>query len=80
MNSVGDSSFIFAASSYAQCPGVFDYQQSSSGELYGLISVQNPYPILAVDIIVEIYVTGEVPLVIHLCKFLSLSEYNKLLP
>jgi hypothetical protein len=69
MNSVGNSSFIFAVSSYAPCPGVFDYQQSSSGELYGRIIVQNPYPILAIDITVEIYVTGDVPMVIHLPNF-----------
>ena len=69
MNSVVNSSFIFAVSSYAPCPGVFDYQQSGSGVLYGRISVQNPYPILAVNITVEIYVTGEVPLVIHLLNF-----------
>jgi hypothetical protein len=77
MNSVVNSSFIFAVSSHAPCPGVFDYQQSGSGELYGRISVQNPYPILAVDITVEIYVTGEVPLVIHLLKFFfSVSEHD----
>jgi len=67
---VGNSSFIFAASSYTPCPGVFDYQQSSSGELYGKISVQNPYPILAVDITVETYVTGDVPMVIICVTFL----------
>jgi hypothetical protein len=69
VNSVDNSSFIFAVSSYAPCPGVLDYQQSSTGELYGRISVQNPYPILAVDITVEIYATGEVPMVIHLPNF-----------
>ena len=63
---VGNSSFIFAVSLYTPCPGVFDYQQSSSGEFYARIGVPNPYPILAVDITVEIYVTGDVPMVIHL--------------
>jgi hypothetical protein len=43
---------------------VFQYQQSSSGEWYGKISVPNPYPILAIDIRVEIYVTGDVDMVI----------------
>lgn len=51
------------ASLYAACPGVFQYQQSSSGEWYGKISLPNPYPILAIDINVEIYVTGDVPMV-----------------
>ena len=72
LNSVGNSSFIFAASSYTPCSGVFDYQQSSSGEVYGRISVQNPYPILAIDITVEMYVTGDVPMVIHMCNFFFL--------
>jgi hypothetical protein len=61
---------MFSASSYATCPGVFQYQQSSSGEWYGKISIPNPYPILAIEIRVEIYATGDIPMVIHLPNFL----------
>ena len=64
-----NASFLFAVSSYVMCPGLFDYQQSSSGEVYGRISIPNPYPILAVDITVEIYVSGDVPMVTHLRNF-----------
>jgi hypothetical protein len=69
MNSVAISSFIFAVSPYTPCPGVFDYEQNSSGEWYGRISVPNPYPILAVDITVEMCFTGDVPMVIHIRNF-----------
>jgi hypothetical protein len=79
MTNVGNSSFIFSVSSMTTCPGVFDYQQSNSGEWYGRISVPNPFPILVIDIVVEIYVTGEVPMVIPLPNFLSVLEYIKLL-
>jgi hypothetical protein len=70
MKNIHKTSIIFAASLYAACPGVFQYQQSSSGEWYGKISLPNPYPILAIDINVEIYVTGDVPMVSHLRSFI----------
>jgi hypothetical protein len=73
MNNVGNYS-IFSASSISTCPGVFDYQQSTSGEWYGKISVPNPFPILAIDIVVEIYVTGDVPMVIRLPNYLLFRD------
>jgi hypothetical protein len=69
MNSVANSSFIFAGLPYTPCPGVFDYVQSSSGEWYGRISIPNLYPILAIDITVEMYFTGDLPMVIHMRNF-----------
>ncbi|XP_023717855.1 serine protease gd isoform X2 [Cryptotermes secundus] len=52
-----------AFSSYATpCPSVFQYQLSSSGEWHGIINVPNPYPVVAVDIRVEMYAAGTVPL------------------
>jgi hypothetical protein len=65
--------FVLAFSSYATpCPSVFQYQPSSSGEWHGIISIPNPYPILAIDIRVDIYVAGTVPLVIQLDNVLTL--------
>jgi hypothetical protein len=78
MGNVGNSSFIFSVSSISPCPGVFDYQQSISGEWYGRISVPNPFPILAIDIAVELYVAGDVPMVIPLPNFLAVLEHIKL--
>jgi len=77
MNSVANFSFIFAVSPYTPCPGVFDYVQSSSGELYARISVPNPYPILALDITVEMCFTGDVPMVIHMRNFFFLFRNIK---
>jgi hypothetical protein len=57
---------------------VFQYQQSSSGEWHGVISVPNPYPIVAIDIRVEIYITGTLPLVIQMYNFYIL-EFNTLI-
>uniref|UniRef100_A0A1V1FKK2 Putative serine protease 30 n=1 Tax=Reticulitermes speratus TaxID=60591 RepID=A0A1V1FKK2_9NEOP len=42
------------------CPDVFQYEGSSGSE-YGIITVPNPYPYLAIDISVAIYVTAPVP-------------------
>ncbi|XP_021913642.1 serine proteinase stubble-like isoform X3 [Zootermopsis nevadensis] len=70
-----DTNHPLSVSSYATaCPNVFRYQQSRSGEWYGVISVPNPYPIVAIDIRVEIYVTGTMPLITN--GFLNLV--NKL--
>jgi hypothetical protein len=66
-----NSSFVLAFSSYATpCPSVFQYQLSSSGEWHGIISVPNPYPVVAIDIRVEMYAAGTLPLVIQLYNFL----------
>jgi hypothetical protein len=46
------------------CPDVFQYEGSSGNE-YGVIIVPNPYPYLAIDIAVAIYITAPVPSVIH---------------
>jgi hypothetical protein len=65
--------FVLAFSSYeTPCPSVFQYQLSSSGEWHGIISIPNPYPVLAIDIRVEIYAAGTVPLVIQLYNILTL--------
>jgi hypothetical protein len=54
---------------------VFQYQLSTSGEWHGIISVPNPYPVLAIDIRVELYASGTELLVIQLhnvvtCKYI----------
>jgi hypothetical protein len=46
-----------------QCPNVFQYEGFSGSE-YGIITVPNPYPYLAIDISVAIYITAPVPSVI----------------
>ncbi|XP_069683973.1 serine protease gd-like isoform X2 [Periplaneta americana] len=40
------------------CPDVFYYQHDGNGNWFGVISVPNPYPIIAIDLRVDIYVTG----------------------
>ncbi|XP_069683971.1 serine protease gd-like [Periplaneta americana] len=40
------------------CPDVFKYEQDRSGDVHGIISVPNPYPIVAIGISVEIYVAS----------------------
>ena len=45
------------------CPDVFWYEGGHSSE-YGIIIVPNPYPYLAIDISVAMYVTAPVPSVI----------------
>jgi hypothetical protein len=78
INNLQNSAFFSAFSPYmTPCPNVFQYQHSSSGEWYGVISIPNPYPILAIEIKVEMYITGTVSLVIHLDTF-SILECNAL--
>ena len=40
------------------CPDVFRYERDESGDWYGIISVRNPYPVVAIDISVQLYVTA----------------------
>lgn len=47
------------------CPDVFQYEGSPGNE-HGIITVPNPYPYLAIDITVEIYITAPVPSVIYI--------------
>jgi hypothetical protein len=78
INNLQNSAFFSAFSPYmTRCPNVFQYQHSSSGEWYGVISIPNPYPILAIEMKVEMYITGTVSLVIHLDTF-SILECNAL--
>ncbi|XP_023713323.1 serine protease gd isoform X2 [Cryptotermes secundus] len=47
------------SSSFASpCPQVFRYELDRYGDWYGLISVPNPYPVVAIDIRVELYITA----------------------
>lgn len=45
------------------CPDVFQYE-GGPGREYGIIVVPNPYPYLAIEITVAIYITAPVPPVI----------------
>ena len=45
------------------CPNVFQYE-GGPGSVYGTIVVPNPYPYLAIEITVEMYITAPVPPVI----------------
>jgi hypothetical protein len=57
------------------CPDVFQYEGSSGNE-YGVITVPNPYPYLAIDISVAIYITAPVPSVIHMFCLILRKEYK----
>ncbi|KDR22461.1 serine protease gd-like isoform X2 [Zootermopsis nevadensis] len=46
------------ASPTSPCPDVFKYEQDRYGDWYGIISVPNPYPVVAIDIRVELYITA----------------------
>lgn len=39
------------------CPDVFKYELDRPGDWHGIISVPNPYPVVAIDIRVELYIT-----------------------
>ena len=43
------------------CPGVFQYEQDSTGTWHGVITVPNPLPFVAIDLTVSIYITSNVP-------------------
>jgi len=45
------------------CPDVFQYEGGSGSE-YGIIILPNPYPYLAIEVTVEMYITAPVPSVI----------------
>jgi Uma2 family endonuclease len=45
------------------CPDIFQYEGGPGSE-YGIITVPNPYPYLAIEITVEMYITAPVPRVI----------------
>jgi len=45
------------------CPDIFQYEGNPGSE-YGIITVPNPSPYLAIEITVEIYITAPVPRVI----------------
>jgi hypothetical protein len=49
-----------ASAAETPCPGVFQYEGSYGNE-HGVISVPNPYPYLAIDITVAMYITAPVP-------------------
>jgi hypothetical protein len=53
LNTHADSS-----SPASPCPHVFRYELDRYGDWYGLISVPNPYPVVAIDIRVELYITA----------------------
>jgi len=40
------------------CPDVFRYEFDTSGNWHGIISVPNPYPVVAIDISVQLYVAA----------------------
>jgi hypothetical protein len=46
------------------CPDVFTYTVDSYGDWHGIISVPNPYPVVAIDIRVELYITATTSVVI----------------
>lgn len=50
---------------WTPCPDVFQYEGTSGNE-YGIITVPDPYPYLAIDITVEIYITARVPSVSYI--------------
>jgi hypothetical protein len=45
------------------CPDIFQYEGGPGFE-YGIIIVPSPYPYLAIEITVEMYITAPVPSVI----------------
>jgi hypothetical protein len=49
-----------ASAAETPCPDVFQYEGTSGNE-YGIIIVPDPYPYLAIDITVQIYITAPVP-------------------
>jgi hypothetical protein len=57
------------------CPDVFQYEGSPGSE-YGTIIVPNPYPYLAIDITVAMYITAPVPSVIDLLCHLQNAKTN----
>lgn len=54
-----------ASAAETPCPDVFKYEGSFGNE-YGIIVVPSPYPYLAIDITVAMYITAPVPSVIHM--------------
>jgi len=40
--------------STSPCPDVFRYELDRSGDWYGIISVPNPYPVVAIDVNVQL--------------------------
>jgi len=49
---------VDSSSSTSPCPDVFRYELDRSGDWYGIISVPNPYPVVAIDISVQLYVAA----------------------
>jgi hypothetical protein len=47
-----------SSSPTSPCPDVFRYEVDRSGNWHGIISVPNPYPVVAIDIKVELYVAA----------------------
>jgi hypothetical protein len=54
-----------ASAAETPCPNVFQYRENFGTE-YGIITVPDPYPYLAIDITVEMYITAQVPSVISI--------------
>jgi hypothetical protein len=63
-----------ASAAETPCPDVFQYEGSSGNE-YGVITVPNPYPYLAIDITVSMYITAPVPSVTHM--FSAFRDKNR---
>jgi len=47
-----------SSSPTSNCPDVFRYELGTSGNWHGIISVPNPYPVVAIDISVQLYVAA----------------------
>jgi len=44
-----------SSSPTSPCPDVFRYERDGSGNWHGIISVPNPYPVVAIDLSVQLY-------------------------